>query len=61
MHSGHTIDELINLVRQITTYNGNHTGAAHDHTEPNHAERIPASRSPQAARTAEPAWLAVFL
>jgi hypothetical protein len=76
MHTGRTIEELIELVQHIHTHNGDRPRASHDLAAPDrnarhrsdrqrydqhNPERLSSGRTPQGSPTTQPAWLAVFL
>jgi hypothetical protein len=76
MHTGRTIEELIELVQHIHTHNGDRPRASHDLAAPDrnarhhidrqrydqhNPERLSSGRTAQGSPTTQPAWLAVFL
>jgi hypothetical protein len=71
MHTGRTIEELIELVQHINMHNGGRPRPTSSSTalerntfhrnDPSSPERLSSSRSPQSSTAAQPAWLAVFL
>lgn len=60
MHTGRTIEELIELVQRINTHAGIRPRSTHERNVSQASGNIPALSFRQEETANEPAWLAVF-